>query len=159
MFKAILILPFNVLILCPALILYFCRFNLIKPALSFAFLGMLFFFILGFTLLVWTIRLFHATGKGSLAPWNPIEKLVITGPYAYVRNPMLLGVFSILFGEVLCFQSFALLVYTLVFILINAIYFPLSEEKWLLKRYGNDYLEYKRNVPRFLPRFTPYHKK
>lgn len=105
-----------------------------------------------------TISLFVYVGKGSLAPWNPTQKLVIIGPYAYVRNPMLLGVFLVLAGEALLFQSWALLIYLLVFIVINAFYFPLSEEKGLLKRFGEDYADYKRNVPRFIPRLTPYKK-
>lgn len=159
MLKAILILPFNVLVTIPAVILYFCQFDIISPAFSFKFISMLFLLALGFLLVIWTILLFYATGKGSLAPWNPIDKLIITGPYAYVRNPMLFGVFCILFAETLFFQSQALLIYTLIFIVINAVYFPLSEEKGLLKRYGEDYAEYKRNVPRFLPRLTPYRKK
>lgn len=159
MLKAILILPFNVLVTIPAVILYFYRFDIISPAFSLEFILMLLLFALGFFLVVWTMRLFASVGKGSPAPWNPIDKLIVTGPYAYVRNPMLLGVFCILFGEALIFQSKALLIYALIFIVINAVYFPLSEEKGLLKRYGEDYAEYKRNVPRFLPRLTPYRKK
>ena len=159
MLKAILILPFNVLVTIPAVILFFCQFELISPAFSFKFILMLFLLALGFFLLAWTISLFCATGKGSLAPWNPIDKLIITGPYAYMRNPMLCGVFCLLFGEALLFQSKAMLIYALIFIVINAVYFPLSEEKGLFKRYGEDYAEYKRNVPRFLPRLTPYRKK
>ncbi len=159
MLKAILILPFNVLVTIPAVILYFCQFKIISPAFSLEFILMLFLLSLGFFLVIWTMRLFAAVGKGSPAPWDPIDKLIITGPYAYVRNPMLSGVFCLLFGEALFFQSKALLIYALIFILINAIYFPLSEEKELLKRYGEDYAEYKRNVPRFLPRLTPYRKK
>lgn len=159
MLKAILILPFNVLVTIPAVILYFCQFEIISPALSFKFILMLFLLVLGFFLVIWTMRLFAAVGKGSPAPWNPIDKLIVTGPYAYVRNPMLFGVFCILFAEALFFQSQALWIYTLIFIAINAVYFPLSEEKGLLKRYGEDYAEYKRNVPRFLPRLTPYYKK
>ena len=159
MLQAILILPFNVLVTIPAVILYFCRFDIISPEFSFKFILMLFLLALGFFLVIWTMRLFYAIGKGSLAPWNPVDKLIITGPYAYVRNPMLSGVFCLLFAETLLFQSKALLIYALIFIVINAIYFPLSEEKGLLKRYGEDYAEYKRNVPRFLPRLTPYRKK
>lgn len=159
MLQAILILPFNVLVTIPAVILYFCRFDIISPEFSFKFILMLFLLALGFFLLVWTIRLFATVGKGTPAPWDPIDKLIVTGPYAYVRNPMLSGVFCILFAETLLFQSKALLIYALIFIAINAIYFPLSEEKGLLKRYGEDYAEYKRNVPRFLPRLTPYRKK
>lgn len=159
MLKAILILPFNVLVTIPAVILYFCRFDIISPAFSFKFILMLFLLALGFFLVIWTMRLFATVGKGTPAPWDPIDKLIVTGPYAYVRNPMLSGVFCVLFAETLLFQSKALLIYALIFIVINAIYFPLSEEKGLLKRYGEDYAEYKRNVPRFLPRLTPYRKK
>lgn len=159
MLKAILILPFNVLVTIPAVILYFCQFKIISLAFSLEFILMLFLLALGFFLVIWTMRLFAAVGKGSPAPWDPIDKLIVTGPYAYVRNPMLSGVFCILFAEALFFQSQALLIYTLIFIAINAMYFPLSEEKGLLKRYGEDYAEYKRNVPRFLPRLIPYRKK
>lgn len=159
MLQAILILPFNVLVTIPAVILYFCRFDIISPAFSFKFILMLFLLALGFFLVIWTMRLFATVGKGTPAPWDPIDKLIVTGPYAYVRNPMLSGVFCVLFAETLLFQSKALLIYALIFIVINAIYFPLSEEKGLLKRYGEDYAEYKRNVPRFLPRLTPYRKK
>lgn len=159
MLQAILILPFNVLVTIPAVILYFCRFDIISPAFSFKFILMLFLLALGFFLVIWTMRLFATVGKGTPAPWDPIDKLIVTGPYAYVRNPMLSGVFCVLFAEALFFQSQELLIYTLIFIAINAVYFPLSEEKGLLKRYGEDYAEYKRNVPRFLPRLTPYRKK
>ena len=159
MLKAILILPFNVLVTIPAVILYFSQFDIISPAFSLEFILMLFLLVLGFFLVIWTMRLFAAVGKGTPAPWDPIDKLIVTGPYAYVRNPMLSGVFCILFAETLLFQSKALLIYALIFIVINAIYFPLSEEKGLFKRYGEDYAEYKRNVPRFLPRLTPYRKK
>ena len=159
MLQAILILPFNVLVTIPAVILYFCQFDIISPEFSFKFTLMLFLLALGFFLVIWTMCLFATVGKGTPAPWDPIDKLIVTGPYAYVRNPMLCGVFCILFAETLLFQSKALLIYALIFIVINAIYFPLSEEKGLLKRYGEDYAEYKRNVPRFLPRLTPYRKK
>ena len=99
MLKAILILPFNVLVTIPAVILYFCQFDIISPELSFKFILMLFLLALGFFLVIWTMRLFAAVGKGSPAPWDPIDKLIVTGPYAYVRNPMLSGVFCILFAE------------------------------------------------------------
>ena len=158
MVKAILILPFNVLITLPIIILCFCGFSLIKPELSVALVLMLLFFISGFTLMVKTISLFVHIGKGSLAPWNPTKKLIVIGPYAYVRNPMLLGVFLVLAGETLLFQSRALGIYLFIFIVINAFYFPLSEEKGLLKRFGEDYADYKRNVPRFIPRLTPNKK-
>ena len=159
MCKAILILPFNVLITIPLIILYFCGFNTLswqKPLWLFLMLVSLAF---GLFLMAWTIKLFACVKKGSLAPWDPINKLITSGPYAYVRNPMLLGVFLVLLAEAIFFQSIPLFLYLLIFICINAFYFPLSEEKGLLKRYGQAYQEYKNNVPRFIPRLTPYKKK
>lgn len=156
MLKAIMILPFNVLISIPALILYFNDFKIIKLQNIYALLVMLILFTGGLTLMIWTIKLFSKTGTGSLAPWNPINKLITTGPYAYVRNPMLLGVFLCLGAESILFQSLPLFYYLLIFIGINMLYFPLSEEKGLYKKYGEEYLEYKRNVPRFIPRLPPY---
>jgi protein-S-isoprenylcysteine O-methyltransferase Ste14 len=54
---------------------------------------------IGLLLLVVTIRLFKKIGKGTLAPWNPTNKLVIEGVYGYVRNPMISGVSSMILGE------------------------------------------------------------
>lgn len=158
MCKAILILPFNVLITIPLIILYFCGFDIISWQSPLLLLLMLVSLAFGLFLMVWTMKMFADVGQGSPAPWDPINKLIITGPYAYVRNPMLLGVFLVLLAEAIFFQSMALFVYLLIFIGINAVYFPLSEEKGLLKRYGQAYQEYKNNVPRFIPRLTPYKK-
>lgn len=158
MLKAILILPFNVLVTFPLFILYFWAFDVISWQDPLLVLLVFFSSFLGLSLVVWTMKMFADVGQGSPAPWDPINKLIITGPYAYVRNPMLLGVFLILLAEAIFFQSMALFVYLLIFIGVNAVYFPLSEEKGLLKRYGQAYQEYKNNVPRFIPRLTPYKK-
>ncbi len=158
MLQAILILPFNVLITIPFIILWLSGYSFIEPALSLSFVGMILSFGLGLFLIVWTIRLFVRVGKGSLAPWNPTKRLITIGPYAYVRNPMLSGVFMFLLGEALLFRSWVLFYYLLVFIIINAIYFPLSEEKGLIKRFGDEYINYRNNVPRFIPRLRPWHK-
>ena len=149
-------MPFNVLITMPALILWFSDGAFITPQNRLPFIIMIGLFSLGLTLMAWTIGLFVAVKKGSLAPWNPVDKLITTGPYAYVRNPMLLGVFLVLGGEALLFTSYPLAIYLIIFIMINALYFPLSEEKGLEKRFGQEYITYKSNVPRFIPRLSPY---
>ena len=110
----------------------------------------------GLGLLIWTIRLFMHVGKGTLAPWDPTKRLIVSGPYAYVRKPMLSGVFLILLAEAIAAQSEAIALWFGFFVLLNAVYFPLSEEPGLRKRFGAEYEEYCRNVPRFLPRRTPW---
>ena len=155
--KAIFILPFNVVVVIPALILFFSeqtveiRFNLLSA------FG-LFCFGLGLTLTVSTILLFRNFGKGSLAPWNPPSQLVLQGPYQYVRNPMISGVGWMLLGEVILFLNDGLAFWLLFFCLANALYIPYFEEPVLLKRFSKDYEEYVRNVPRWIPRITPWKK-
>jgi protein-S-isoprenylcysteine O-methyltransferase Ste14 len=111
---------------------------------------------LGLVLMVATIRLFVAVGKGTLDPWNPTQRLVVQGVYRHVRNPMISGVMSILLGEALMAASLPLLGWFLVFVVGNAVYIPLVEEPGLVKRFGDDYLAYKQNVPRWIPRLRPW---
>jgi len=106
----------------------------------------------GLTLVVWTVTLFVKVGRGTLAPWDPTSKLVVRGPYRYVRNPMITGVGTILAGQALFFRSWAIAIELAVFALVNAIYFPLVEEPGLRRRFGQEYEEYRARVPRWLPR-------
>jgi protein-S-isoprenylcysteine O-methyltransferase Ste14 len=103
-----------------------------------------------------TVRMFVTIGKGTLAPWDPPKKLVITGIYRYVRNPMISGVVALVFGESVLLGSFPLLLYALLVFAINAVYIPLSEEPGLRRRFGQSFDDYMRHVPRWLPRRTPY---
>ena len=85
-------------------------------------------------------------------PFNPPPKLVSTGPYAYVRNPMLTGVFILLFGLGVLFRSISLIfIFTPLFILLNILELKTVEEPELEKRLGKEYLEYKKITPMFIP--------
>jgi len=114
------------------------------------------FVVLGLVLMAATIRLFVIVGRGTLAPWNPTQRLVVRGVYRHVRNPMITGVFCILLGETAAFGSPWLLGWFAVFCLVNGIFIPLWEEPDLAKRFGEDYLLYKRNVPRWIPRLRAW---
>ena len=105
-----------------------------------------------------TITLFQKKGKGTLAPWKPTQKLVIEGPYRYVRNPMISGVLCILIAESLLINSVYIFYWALFFFTINYIYFIVKEEPDLVKRFGNEYENYKKNVPRWIPLSTPWNK-
>jgi protein-S-isoprenylcysteine O-methyltransferase Ste14 len=109
----------------------------------------------GLGLVAWTVKLFATEGRGTLAPWQPTAKLVVRGPYRHVRNPMITGVALILGGEALFFQSLALAILLAVFVGVNAIYFPLVEEPGLSRRFGAEYDDYRRRVPRWVPRLRP----
>ena len=114
------------------------------------------FILLGLTMMVITISSFIRIGKGTLAPWSPTKKLVIKGPYRYVRNPMILGVMTVLLGEAISLWSKNILLWAGIFFLINTVYFILYEEPNLEERFGEEYRIYKKYVPRWLARLTPY---
>jgi len=124
--------------------------------MSFQLLAGLILILTGLTMMTITISSFISIGKGTLAPWSPPSKLVIKGPYRHVRNPMILGVLTVLLGEALGLWSKSILVWTGEFFIINIIYFIIYEEPNLEKRFGDDYRKYKKHVPRWVPRLTPY---
>ena len=110
----------------------------------------------GVTLVAWTATLFARVGRGTIAPWDPTTRLVVLGPYRHVRNPMISGVLAILLGEAAIFASVPLLLWFAGVFAVNALYLPLVEEPGLRKRFGADYDAYRANVPRWLPRLSPW---
>lgn len=161
--KSILSLPFMVIIIVPLYISYsyeekaFHFFDLMNEKVI-SFIGG-FLFAIGVSLMIKTIFLFGKKGKGTLAPWNPPKKLVIVGPFRYVRNPMILGVNLILVSIAFTFSNENILLWMIFFLMLNTIYFIKKEEPDLVKRFGNDYVEYCKNVPRWIPRLTPWENK
>ena len=152
--RAILLLPGIIAVVIPATILDFT--GIVWPPspwnVGFGSLSIL----LGLALMVWTNRLFAKVGKGTLAPWNPPQRLVVHGVYRHVRNPMITGALCILLGEVVFFGSWWLLGWFSFALILNLVYIPLVEERGLAKRFGDDYLFYKQNVPRWIPRLTAW---
>jgi protein-S-isoprenylcysteine O-methyltransferase Ste14 len=110
----------------------------------------------GAVLFVASLRRFITEGRGTLAPWDPPRRLVVSGPYRYVRNPMISGVVFVLFGEALVLRSRPHFVWALLFFAINCVYIPLLEEPMLADRFGADYRTYCRHVPRLIPRLRPW---
>lgn len=112
--------------------------------------------ITGFTLFASSLYEFVTRGHGTLAPWDPPRELVVRGPYRFVRNPMITGVIIVLIGEALLFRSREVLQWAAIFTAMNFVYIPLLEEPFLVQRFGDAYREYCRNVPRLIPRFSPW---
>ncbi len=110
----------------------------------------------GLVLFLYTVFLFKTIGKGTLAPWSEKQNLVIEGPYRYCRNPMISGVLFILIGEAFLFHSVSILWWALLFVIINTVYFITVEEPALYEKFGKDYKNYKKHVPRWIPRLKPY---
>ena len=104
-------------------------------------------------LIGWSVLNF-LRAKGTPVPFNPPPQLVTTGPYAYVRNPMLTGVFALFFGfGVLLGSASLFVVFTPLFIFINVWELKAIEEPELLKRLGEDYNEYRKRTLMFFPGF------
>jgi protein-S-isoprenylcysteine O-methyltransferase Ste14 len=148
---AVLALPGVVTVAVPALIVWWTGADL-SPA---AVIGIP-LIAAGALLMATTIRLFVSVGRGTLAPWDPTKRLVVLGPYRYVRNPMISGVLFVLLGEAVAFASLPLFVLFGAAFAINAAYIPLVEERGLEERFGEDYRTYKSRVPRWLPRLRPW---
>lgn len=157
LFKALLLLPINVVVIIPALILMFSDYQFRLPGTGLLVLGGL-FFVIGMVLAVSTVRLFVKIGQGTPAPWSPPKKLITEGPYLYVRNPMISGVCFMLLAEMCWFLSNGIALWFLIFVLANSIYIPFFEEKGLKKRFGESYLEYMSHVPRWIPRSKPWRR-
>ena len=110
----------------------------------------------GGALLAASIRLIIVQANTTIMPWDPSEKLVVSGPYSYVRNPMILGVILVMAAEGLILESYGILGMALLFFLGNTVYFILSEEPHLAQRFGEEYQAYRRHVRRWLPRTTSW---
>lgn len=112
--------------------------------------------IQGFFILFRTFYLFASFGEGTCSPMAPPQKLVIRGPYAYMRHPMVFAGMLILLAEVLLLSAPALIAWFSFCMLFNLFYLPWVEEPALLRRFGAEYAAYCRHVPRYCPRLKPW---
>jgi protein-S-isoprenylcysteine O-methyltransferase Ste14 len=157
---ASLILPILGLFILPWLVASFCNIGIFSIGNLFiqTLIGVAFFGT-GFFLISSSVFLFIEIGRGTLAPWHPTQKLVISGAYKYTRNPMIAGVIFIIFAEAFLLMSLGILVYGILFLFFNTLYFKFLEEPELVERFGKDYIEYRKNVPMWIPRIRPYQPK
>ena len=107
---------------------------------------------LGGALALWCIFTLALLGKGTPAPFDPPRRLVIRGPYRFVRNPMYLGAATALAGAALFYQSVALAGYVAAFLLTMHAFVMLHEEPALRTTFGADYARYCGQVRRWWPR-------
>jgi protein-S-isoprenylcysteine O-methyltransferase Ste14 len=105
---------------------------------------------LGTLLLLACVREFYVTGRGTLAPWSPPRYLVISGPYRWSRNPMYIGVVTLLVGWWLLWDSRMLLTYLLVVACVFYVRVLVMEEPWAARHFGAEWEAYRANVPRWI---------
>jgi protein-S-isoprenylcysteine O-methyltransferase Ste14 len=117
--------------------------------------------LLGFVLIAAGVAIYLHTafwgfalrGHGTPAPIAPPKKLVVEGLHRYVRNPMYIGVLLIVFGQAAIFRSPVIARYGVFVWLAVYLFVLLYEEPTLKRQFGSEYDEYRRSVPRWLPRF------
>lgn len=110
----------------------------------------LFLFAFGFLVMMNCILNFAIHGKGTLSPADPTRKLVIAGLYKYSRNPMYVGVVSMLVGEAVFFQSERLGIYSILIFIIFHLFIVFFEEPRLKKDFGAEYEQFCTAVRRWL---------
>lgn len=93
-----------------------------------------------------------SVSRATGAPGNPPSKLVATGLYRWVRNPIYLGAASLLFGVAVFRSSLTMLLIAFAFLPAIHAFVVRVEEPRTERRLGADYVSYKQNVPRWLPR-------
>lgn len=105
----------------------------------------------GAAIAIWCVLTFAFLGRGTPAPFDPPRRLVVRGPYRYVRNPMYLGASLALAGAALFYETGALWAYAVGFLVLMHLVVVFYEEPTLRQTFGEDYEEYSRQVRRWWP--------
>jgi protein-S-isoprenylcysteine O-methyltransferase Ste14 len=110
----------------------------------------------GLPVLLDSFARFALQGLGTPAPIAPPQRLVVTGLYRYVRNPMYVAVLSLIFGQGFFFGNVRVLEYGLMVALAFHLFVRLYEEPVLRAKFGGEYEDFCANVRRWIPRFRPW---
>ena len=141
------LLPGSVIVLIPYLL---CGWHLAEAAaLRWAGTCLL---LLALPIFVDFLVRFVREGHGTPAPVAETQRLVVSGPFRYVRNPGYVGVLGLIVGQSLLFASPAVLGHAAIMALAFHLFVVLYEEPHLRQKFGTEYEEYQRRVPRWLPR-------
>ncbi len=107
---------------------------------------------LGAAFALWCVAAFAWIGKGTPAPFDPPRRLVIRGPYRFVRNPMYIGAAMALAGAALFYAALPLFLFVCGFLLVTHLFVVIYEEPTLRRSFGPEYEAYCRRVRRWWPR-------
>lgn len=110
---------------------------------------------LGLGIYLWCLWDFANFGRGTPAPVDPPKKLVVRGLYHYTRNPMYVGVLTMILGWAVLFRSLDVLIYGVVVGCVFHAFVFVYEEPTLRSLFGESYEAYCAKVGRWLPRWRP----
>ena len=116
--------------------------------------------LVGIFWVTWAYSFLHYVGKGSPVEafgvaLYPTQNLVTTGPYAYSRNPMVLGMLFILLGIAFLLNSISALILIPILAVATIVYIRIYEETGLIRRFGDDYVRYRKTTPALIPTWKP----
>jgi protein-S-isoprenylcysteine O-methyltransferase Ste14 len=110
----------------------------------------------GLAVVLWCVRDFYASGRGTLAPWDPPRHLVVVGLYRFMRNPMYVGVILVVAGWALLAGSRLVGLYAVILAVGFHLRVLAYEEPWLARTFGDEWTRYSAAVSRWLPRRLPW---
>lgn len=126
------------------------------PATGPEFLVAVTLFALGGATYAWTVWDFATYGRGTPVPIDAPKRLVVRGLYRYSRNPMYLGVLTVLLGWIVLCQELTLFVYAIGVGTCFHLLVVLYEERHLAQEFGAEYRDYCAKVGRWLPCFRAH---
>lgn len=109
---------------------------------------------IGSVIAFWCIFAFVFVGKGTPAAFDPPRRLVIAGPYRFVRNPMYVGAGLALAGAALFYESISIAIYAALFLLTAHLFVVFYKEPTLRRMFGSEYEAYCTSVRRWRPRWA-----
>jgi protein-S-isoprenylcysteine O-methyltransferase Ste14 len=99
---------------------------------------------------------FALQGLGTPAPIAPPQNLVVTGLYRHVRNPIYVALVAVILGQAVLLGEWRLILYSVLFWLACHVFVVMYEEPTLKRTFGAEYEAFRANVPRWIPRLTPW---
>jgi protein-S-isoprenylcysteine O-methyltransferase Ste14 len=112
--------------------------------------------LLGAVIIIWCSHSFVIFGKGTPMLLTPTQKLVVTGLFRYVRNPMYIAALLIIVGEALLFQAMGLFIYFLVMFVFFNLVILFIEEPYLAGKFVESYERYRKSVRCWIPHLSAY---
>ncbi|MBI3044036.1 MAG: isoprenylcysteine carboxylmethyltransferase family protein [Betaproteobacteria bacterium] len=109
-------------------------------------------FLAGVVIFLWCVWDFAVFGRGTPAPIDAPKKLVVRGLYQYVRNPMYVGVLTVILGWAILFKAVEVAVYGVSIAAAFHLFVVFYEEPRLEKTFGLEYDEYRSRVDRWIPK-------
>lgn len=107
-------------------------------------------FLAGFSITADCILRFAVQGGGTLSPADPIKYLVRKGLYRFSRNPMYVGVLTIILGEFVLYPCIKMALYFVIIFTLFHVFVVFFEEPRLKKVFGHNYVQYTSRVRRWL---------